>query len=170
MIANTLLNWCLFEDLVIANTFYWTPLEDRWTYRNGDDQRQIDYIVSDSILFSRFSFSSSYEGIGVGSEHRGVRAVLEIPQCKSRKRRAKSSASVKSWRPVDQSAYSSTLDTKLNDLRHQPEWHLQALEDKCHAIEKELKHVAQICQKHAEEEQSRHIQLSQKGVLEIKIR
>ena len=83
--GDDLVNYCLTNDLQVANTFFQKKLSRKWTWRspNFETLNEIDYIIT-----SKISNVRNIEVINKvkGSDHRMVRGTLQIDLQMERKR------------------------------------------------------------------------------------
>ena len=107
--GNMLLQWCALLGLALANTFGCSSADTAWTYRNGEERKQLDYILIDLALVRHTLSCSVLVGVDIGSDHRPV--LHELACCVPSKRRRKKKKCPKTWRP--DASYVSAVDSSL---------------------------------------------------------
>ena len=106
---------CSLHDMMLANTF--STLEGEcWTYRNGDQRRQLDYILLPNALRKRMLACSVTDDVCIGSDHRAVVAVFNGGAKTGRKQKQKRCD--KGW-SVDMKKYQEHLDMMLDRVWHE---------------------------------------------------
>ena len=107
-----LLQWCVAQGLVLANTFFDDHENGSWTYRNSTLLLQNDYILLDKSLRVKLLTSVVCPNIDTGSDHRAVLVRLG-PWGRKQRSMKKPSRSGK-W-SVNCAEYQAFLDTTLSN-------------------------------------------------------
>ena len=138
-----LVQWATVEGISILNTKF--PQDyGHCTHWNGKRYRQIDFICIDWAALKYVTEVGAIDGIGVGIDHRAVRAILHLKAVeKNRKNRIRRTSV--GWKPQDSFEYARSVGAELSLLKAQDLWKEMALQSKCEAVEKVLVEVAEKC-------------------------
>ena len=71
-------SWGSKEDLVITNTMFQKRWGRVWTHMQNGRKRQIDYFLVEKKRFRAVKDSEATKFLHLGSDHRGVRTVMDI--------------------------------------------------------------------------------------------
>ena len=110
-----LARWASLQQLMIANTTFEKHPEQQWTYKNGDNKRQIDYFLISSAQSSCVHDAYASDTIGVGMDHRTVNLELHF-QAKAKpsaKKITKKPQSLRGWKPRDGTEYKKEVAAAL---------------------------------------------------------
>jgi len=110
-----LCNWCLVNGFNVVNTSEERPWDEVWTFKNGGNYKQLDYIMLDNHLQKKACSWRVMIGFTTGSDHRAVFCRLAFGRRQRPKRYIKKTAS---WnKHVDEAKYKSILEQRLGDHR-----------------------------------------------------
>ena len=113
--GDTLVKWCTFHDLVLANTYRCGDRSSTWTYRNGDTMKQLDFIIIDKKLHCQVIDCSVLASLDIGSDHRPLLCKLQYTVGSGRHSRRRK-ARCKQWKPDD--AFARNLKQNLQTYPH----------------------------------------------------
>ena len=69
--------WCTLHGYMVANTFS-AETDQMWTYQNGKNRHQLDYIILSRSLAARFISCDVLSDVDIGSDHRPVQVKFSI--------------------------------------------------------------------------------------------
>ena len=76
--------WCILHGYMVANTFS-AETDQMWTYQNGKNWHQLDYIILSRSLAARFISCDVLSDVDIGSDHRPVQVKFSISSIKKNK-------------------------------------------------------------------------------------
>ena len=83
--------WCTLHGYMVANTFS-AETDQMWTYQNGKNRHQLDYIILSRSLAARFISFDVLSDVDIGSDHRPVQVKFSISSIKKKQTRTGSGA------------------------------------------------------------------------------
>ena len=145
-----LANWAQKENLAIANTFFRKRWGKVWTHSQNGRRRQIDYCMVEKKRWSSVEDARSGNFVDMGSDHRGVKVILDMGPAAMKKRKrfkALPTGGPFGWRPVDVDRYKKSLDACLNDLvlADRLDWVTKSIDEKLKALEGLVVKTARLC-------------------------
>ena len=78
--------WCTLHDCMVANT-YSAETDQMWTYQNGKNRHQLDYIILSRSFAARFISCDVLSDVDIGSDHRPVQVKFSISSIKKKQTR-----------------------------------------------------------------------------------
>ena len=111
-------------DLVIANTWFTKTRHDRITFKSGNIESQIDYILTNIRHLKYIINCKTIPGESVVSQHRLVVMDLRTSPKKKRQYRRENGVNIKWWKLKDQAVaedYAKDVTKNMEDCE-QPEW------------------------------------------------
>jgi hypothetical protein len=138
--------------LAVANTRYQKPFERTWTHVRGDVKRQIDYCLAKPSKWCRARDVEAGYDINLGSDHRCLKADLEIqraPLEKRPKHKASRVLNLVGWKPSKENEFKTFLNGRVASI--EAGQLLKSLQERCEEIEDVLLEAAKLNQ-HAETE------------------
>ena len=82
---------CTLHSYMVANTFS-AETDHMWTYQNGKNRHQLDYIILSRSLAARFISCDVLSDVDIGSDHRPVQVKFSISSIKKKQTRTGSGA------------------------------------------------------------------------------
>lgn len=133
-----LASWTSIRNLAFTNTFFDTPLDERWSYSNGGVRRLIDYILVGQPLLNKVRNAIFDDTIGLGSDHRTASAYMLLASATAEPKDIKRNRTTrKAWAPKDGVKFKNEVGRRIEEARANPsmEWATVDVERKCRAIE-----------------------------------
>ena len=131
-------SWAGLNEIAITNTFFNQNLSEQWSYKNGDDRKLLDYILTDQTFLEKFKKAEIQDIISVGADHRTVTTTITLTRpCRKHSRKSKTNRIGKGWKPKDDVEYKRMVAERLHEVRADSgvDWLQQCAEDKCRKIE-----------------------------------
>ena len=75
--------WCTLRGYMVANTFS-AETDQMWTYQNGKNRHQLDYVILSRNLAARFISCDVLGDVDIGSDHRPVQVKFSISNTKKK--------------------------------------------------------------------------------------
>ena len=111
-------------DLVIANTWFTKTRNQLITFKSGNSESQIDYILTNRRHLKDIINCKTIPGEAVVSQHRLVVMDLRTRTKKKRQYRRKNEVKIKWWRLKDQAVADDYAKDVINNMENceEPEW------------------------------------------------
>ena len=139
-----LIHWASTHQISIMNTLFTKCFDEQWTYKNGCSRRQLDYCLINSTRASWVTDATACEDIGLGADHRTIKAILKFHEFGSQKRK-KGPWKSRGWRPVDEKVFREELDANLGLPSQNSGDVVEEIQAKCLRIERIIMDVAEKC-------------------------
>ena len=106
-----IVKWCTLHGYMVANTCS-AETDQMWTYQNGKNRHQLDYIIFSRSLAARFISCDVLSDVDIGSDHRPVQVKFSISSIKKKQTRTGSGAKKFT---ADPTKYDISLQSSLHN-------------------------------------------------------